>query len=250
MQVTTLSFFRFSGIWPRVWAFVNMELSKRPLRRTPDAGFAKVLGTGRGQGFDPVPNLSVYCLMATWPSLDVARERVTAAPVYRRYHEMSDEHWSVFLQTTRSRGSWEQHDPFIPSLPELGSRTPSPPGTIAIVTRASVRASKLVPFWRSVPAVSDATENRPGLRFKIGMGELPVVELMTFSLWDELTEAQQFAYHQGAHRASLQRSRDEGWFHEELFARFRLLDAQGCWEGKDPLARPVRAELPALAHSG
>jgi spheroidene monooxygenase len=254
MQVTTLSFYRFRGLWPRIWAFVHMELGKRPLRRLPDVGFHKILGTGSGVGFDPFPNFSVYAILATWPSLAVARERVREGQPFGRYRRMAHEEWTLFLEATRSRGHWDARAPFEPTADRSTGASkqgraegasdsvrslPIGPATshMGVITRAKIRSRHLIPFWRSVPAISAALGEHPALRFQIGMGELPVVQLMTFSLWEDRASMQDFAYRAPSpHPPVLRRSRSEGWFKEELFARFRVLDSAGTWNGRDPLA--------------
>jgi len=36
--------------------------------------------------------------------------------------------------------------------------------------------------------------------------------------------------------------REEGWFNEELYARFRLTGVAGTWQGRAPLSQPHRQE--------
>ena len=41
----------------------------------------------------------------------------------------------------------------------------------------------------------------------------------------------------GPHAAAIRAVRDEGWFAEELYARFTLLGDEGSWGGTSPLKR-------------
>jgi hypothetical protein len=58
----------------------------------------------------------------------------------------------------------------------------------------------------------------------------------TFSVWQDPDALQQFAYGRPAHRAVVRRTREVGWYAEELFARFGVLAAHGTVGGRDPLA--------------
>jgi len=234
MKVTTLSFFRFEGFWNKLWALVQMGLARRPLRSLPGIGFSKLLGIGRGSGFHPAPNFAAYSLLATWDSIEQAREQVFDSAIYRRYHARSAETWTLFLCSARSRGSWDRQAPFAVEA-TLG---PSEP--VGILTRASIDWRRLLRFWRSVPRVSASSFASPAIRFNVGMGELPVVQLMTFSLWDDFASAKTFAYGVGNHKETMLRARSEGWFAEELFVRFRILGAEGTWHGVDPLKECLR----------
>ncbi|MEM6369954.1 MAG: spheroidene monooxygenase [Myxococcota bacterium] len=246
MGVVSLSFFRFQGAWPRFWAFTHMQLAKGPLSRLPGVAFSRTLGTGSGDGFDPYPNFSVYALLAAWPSLDHAQAVTEESRLYARYRAMSVENWTVFLQPSRAKGQWGGTQPFevMPKTKERSATTT--PGPVAVLTRATIRAQCMPAFWRSVPAVSRATRSHPGLRFKVGLGELPFVQLMTFSLWDDEESIRRFAYAHGAHHDTLRRAHAAGWFREDLFARFRVLDSKGSWEGLEPLTKPAQEPAPVL----
>lgn len=228
MQVTTLSLFRFRGPWNKFWAFMHMGLAPAAITRLPGSGFLKMLGVGRDAAFHPAPNFGIYAILATWDGLDDARSALEGSDIFRRYRAHADEHWSVYLTATRSKGSWDAAEPFEPN----GARGRGPVG---ILTRASIDRRKLIPFWRSVPAVSEMVPEGAPLRFRIGMGEKPVVQLMTFSIWDDLEAAHAFAYRDGAHLETMRHARKDDWFSEDLFVRFAILDAQGTWEGARPL---------------
>ncbi|MEO1551586.1 MAG: spheroidene monooxygenase, partial [Pseudomonadota bacterium] len=63
MQTVTLSLFRFGGVGARVWAFAQMGLARGPLRRLNGLRFWKLLGSGVGEGFTPLPNTGVYAVL-------------------------------------------------------------------------------------------------------------------------------------------------------------------------------------------
>ena len=230
MQVTTLSFFRFEGIVNKIWALVHMGLARGPFRRLQGIRFLKLLGVGRLGGFHPAPNFGVYSVLATWDSMDEARRHVFESRIYRRYQDRAVESWVVFLSAARAHGAWDRRAPFAVES-SLDAEAP-----VGVLTRATISWRRLLTFWRSVPRVAAHGDRAPSLRFSIGMGELPFVQLMTFSLWDDLAAARAFAYRDGDHRDTMRRARAEGWFAEELFVRFRVLETTGTWFGVDPLA--------------
>lgn len=227
MQVVSLSFFRFDGLWNRCWAFSQMQFARGPLRRLPGIGFSKLLGTGTREGFHPFPNFGVYAILATWPSLEHARRQLAEAPVYGRYRNHASEHWTVFLQASRCRGEWAGEAPF-----EVAADGPELP--VAVLTRATIKLRAVVPFWRRVPNISAMIPGQEQLAFKAGLGEIPWVHQVTFSIWHDLDAMREFAY-RGFHNEAIEQVRKGQWFSEELFARFHVVGADGRWEGQKPL---------------
>ena len=72
--------------------------------------------------------------------------------------------------------------------------------------------------------------------FKIGIGEVPLLHQITFSIWPDAASMANFARGDGPHGRAIQAVRAENWFAEELYARFRILDDWGTWNGERPLA--------------
>lgn len=229
-QAVSLSFFRFSGLSPRLWAFAMMGLSKRAFDQTPDIGFWKVCGTGAGHGFTPTAQIKVVTVLATWPDADVARERVAAAPIYARYRARSDEDWTVFLNPVSARGEWSGTTPF------HAEQTAQTAGPLAALTRASLKPKVMRKFWGRVPRISDLIGSDPSVLFKIGFGEIPLLHQVTFSIWPDVPSMNAFA-RTGPHADAIRAVRDEGWFAEELYARFAIHSDLGTWGGVSPLNR-------------
>ncbi|MEM7056010.1 MAG: spheroidene monooxygenase [Pseudomonadota bacterium] len=234
--ITTLCLFRFPGLAGRLWAFSQMVFARPYLARIPGIGFWKLFGSGTGEGFTPVPNTAVWGILATWPSLAAAEEGLKA-PVFRRYRARAGENWTLFLQTTSVRGSWSQSEPFaVTTKPAKGS--------LAALTRATIRPRILLKFWQRVPSISAAIGSDPNVAFKIGLGEVPWFHQVTFSIWPDTESMAKFARKDGPHARAITAVRDGKWFAEELYARFHIVGAQGSWNGADPLA-DLKGTVPA-----
>jgi spheroidene monooxygenase len=230
MQAVSLSLFRFDGLADRIWAFSQMQLARPRLKALPDIGFFKLFGTGTGEGFTPVPNLGVYAVMATWPTLEIARRRVEREDVFGAYRRHAAEACTIFLSAFSSRGLWDEGTPF--QVEPLATE----PVPIAVLTRATLKKRHVLDFWKNTPGISVTVREQDHLLFKIGMGEVPWVQQVTFSIWDDPAAMKAFAYGSASHAAAIRGVRENGWFKEELYARFRVLGAEGTWHGRSPVA--------------
>jgi spheroidene monooxygenase len=231
-QIVTLSFFRFAGPLARAWALVMMGGARWPLARTPDIGFWKLCGSGTGEGFTPVPNTAVYAILATWPDIATANARIGSG-IFTRYKARAAEHWTVFLQPQSARGEWSGKSPFTPS--SAGTA-----GPLAALTRATIKPRILARFWGRVPNISARIGADSNVMFKIGIGEVPMLHQVTFSIWPSEAAMAAFA-RTGPHAEAIRAVRDEGWFSEELYARFAVHSDAGTWNGSSPIARPEAA---------
>ncbi|MEM6637846.1 MAG: spheroidene monooxygenase, partial [Pseudomonadota bacterium] len=72
--------------------------------------------------------------------------------------------------------------------------------------------------------------------FKIGIGEVPWLQQVTFSIWPDPESMARFARNpQGPHAQAIRAVRQGDWFHEELYARFQIAGDRGSWNGTSPL---------------
>ncbi|MCM2562028.1 spheroidene monooxygenase [Lutimaribacter sp. EGI FJ00015] len=230
MQTVTLSLFRFDSVAARLWAFGMMAAGRFALPRVPGLKFWKLCGTGTGEGFTPRPNTHVYAILCVWPDAETARNQLERARIFRRYRAHASEAWTVFLAPTSVRGQWAGVTPF-------QAQTPPETGLLAAMTRATVRPRRAFRFWSRVPDISSVIGADPNVIFKIGIGEVPLLHQVTFSIWPDADSMAAFARDRnGPHAKAIRAVRDENWFREELYARFRVTGERGTWGGVSPLA--------------
>ncbi|MCC1492437.1 spheroidene monooxygenase [Cognatishimia sp. F0-27] len=227
MQSVSLSLFRFGGLAARSWAFAMMGAARFSLPRVDGIQFWKLCGSGTGEGFTPIPNTAVYAILATWPDLKTAQDRIANASVFQRYRRMAEESWTLHLTPITARGRWSQQAPF-------EAQDDSGAGPIAALTRATVKPAVAAKFWRRVPDISTVIGADPNVLFKIGIGEVPLLHQITFSVWPDTSSMAHFARKDGPHARAISAVRSENWFREELYARFRVAAESGQWDGQSP----------------
>ncbi|RNI30540.1 spheroidene monooxygenase [Rufibacter latericius] len=227
---TTLTLFGIkSGHWR--WGLAQMGTSVRPLQKVKGLKFFKLLGSGKGRGFSLSPNWYRYGLMATWESPFAAEDFFQGHPLLEDYRQHTEEQYTLALQPLQAHGLWSGQNPFTQETQPSPANAP-----IAVLTRASIRLTKAIDFWKNVPKASKSLDHAEGLLASIGLGEAPFIRQATFSLWRDETSMKAYAYRQAAHREVIKRTRSQGWYSEELFARFTPLSSKGTWNGVDPLA--------------
>jgi spheroidene monooxygenase len=202
-----------------------MAFARPALRRESALRFVKLCGSGTGQGFTPRPNWQVWAILAVWGDEDAARRAIAHSPVWARWRARAAEDWTLFLSPLSGRGSWSGVNPFLPDTPSTG------PNPIVALTRATVRPRHALRFWRRVPDISSAIGIDPNVSFKIGIGEVPLLHQVTFSVWPDAASMAAFARADGPHARAIRAVREGDWFSEELYARFHLIGTTGQWQG-------------------
>jgi spheroidene monooxygenase len=213
-----------------------MGLARLSLRHEDQARFWKLCGSGTGHGFTPRPNWGVWSILAVWPDLATAEARVATSPVWQRWRARAQESWTVYMAPISARGTWAGANPFAPDSAPAITAPAAPSGPLAALTRATVKPSRALRFWNRVPGISDVIGTDPNVAFKIGIGEVPLLHQVTFSIWPDTASMAAFARGDGPHGRAIRAVREGNWFAEELYARFQLLGSEGTWQGRDPLA--------------
>jgi len=222
---TTLDVFTLGPGHTR-WGLAQMGLGPRALKLVPGLRFSHLLGSGAG-GFGLWPNLRRYALLAVWDTPETAAAFRATHPLWAAYQARCLETWSAVLAPFKSQGLWDGGNPF-----DYEIAPPPPHAPVAVLTRASINVLKSASFWRFVRPTSAALARTAGVRLAIGLGELPLVRQATLSVWESAQAMQAYAYHSPEHREAMRRTRTEGWYSEELFARFWVLESHGTVDGR------------------
>jgi hypothetical protein len=226
-QIVTVSFFRYHGAAECWWGFKQMGLAPQRLAGIAGLEFHKMVGSGNGNGFSIWPNFGVYGLICVWEEENYARDFFAQHDLISDFREHAQEVWTLYLRAFKVHGEWDQQSPFAIAT-EYDENLP-----VAVITRATIKPSRLWHFWSYVPKVSKAmwAEHQEGLQFSVGIGELPLIQQATFSLWTNSKLMQAYAYKSPFHSKVIQKTRELGWYKEELFARFHPFDTEGEWGG-------------------
>ncbi len=219
-QVVTIHFFRFRASVQKWWALRMMQAAHATLQDTPGLEFYRLMGTGSGDGFGWRPDLETYALLGVWTKKADAQTFTTSHPTFWDFYNRTDEHLGFWLSPLRSHGAWSGRQPF-------RCQTADEALPLAVLTRASIRWQQLPSFWRHVPRVSRRIFDGEGPLFSKGVGEWPLVQQATFSLWPDAEAMKQHIYRNPAHREVMRLAREKHWYREEMFTRFRVLQLEG-----------------------
>lgn len=214
-QQVVLSFFTYST--NKFWAFTQMQRAIPELKQQQGIHFFRTLGTGAGKGFSLWPDFSTYALLTIWKSNADANAFLNNSQLMKSFVSRSSSQQHFSLHPLKSHGLWGETNPF-----EAFQRPLQDHEQIGIITRATLRPSRLLEFWQSVPAASKAIQHAKGVLWYKGIGEWPMVQQATFSIWESLEDVKTFAYKSSAHANIVKKTRKRNWYKEDLFARFAV----------------------------
>lgn len=211
------------------FALLAMALHRLPMALQQGCTFWKLLGSGRNGTFDLQPDWQQWGLLAVWDDEDDYNRFAESSFVSKWWRILGTESWTILCRPIQSHGQWDGKEPFGKPNDKIDA------GPIAVLTRATIKISRLKNFWSHVDEVANLMVGAPGYITSIGVGEAPVYRQATFSIWQDMEAMKAFAYGSKEHAEVIKKTRSEGWYSEELFARFRIIKSTGTLNGKDPL---------------
>jgi len=206
------------------WGWSRVALGARPLRDVPGLRFAKTLGSGHRGGFGLRPSLSRQGLFALFDGEAAAEAFVADSETVQAYRAHARELCILTLRATSSRGRWGGQSIGVSANTVAGA-------PVASLTRASIRPSQALRFWRRSPPAEAALERSDGCLLAMGLGEAPLLRQATFSLWRDQAAMDAYA-RSGAHLDAIRAAHSEGHFSESMFVRFVPLRVSGTWKGR------------------
>ena len=183
--------------------------------------FFKFLGTGGGKGFSLWPDFSTYAFMGVWEHKNDYENFISQNPVFSQYQKRATTQRDLILTSVKSHGKWSGINPFQKSETTISEEASTKKAVV--ITRATLNWSRLISFWRSVPAASKAIENARGIQYYKGIGEWPFIQQATISKWDDFDAINSFAYKGKDHANIVKKTRQKKWYKEDLFSRFYLV---------------------------
>ena len=178
--------------------------------------FIKLLGTGSKDGFSIIPDFTSYVMISVWEN-DVLRKKFTTKnKSFKEIINKSSKRVEIKIDPYNYVGSWNGINPFI-------NKSSYKKGKIIVLTRARVRLNKLINFFISTSSAAKSISSKKGAEYYKGVGELPVIEQATISIWKSEQIMKDFAYSDKSHLKIIHKARKNNWYSEELFVRSNII---------------------------
>ncbi|WP_207426313.1 DUF3291 domain-containing protein [Pedobacter sp. SYSU D00535] len=215
------------------FALLAMAVHRIPLSLTKGCTFWKLMGCGKNGTFDINPDWQQWGLLAVWASKGSFERFIANSSISSWWQTFTKEQYTILCEPLSSHGKWDGKEPF------GNVKVKEYQGPVAVLTRASIRLKRLKNFWQNVDKAAANMTSTPGYLLSFGIGEAPLHLQATFSVWENVEAVKNYAYASNDHREVIKKTREENWYSEELFARFKPLATFGTINGIDPLAGKI-----------
>ena len=195
------------------------------------------MGTGKNGTFDKTPDFNQWAILSVFKENNLGNSAFNTIELYGRFIKywirlFSMETFTIQLEPINGHGLWDG-DSVFGSLDSNATYD----GPIATLTRATIRLSKINHFWKHVAPIANKMTSAKGYVYSVGIGEVPWLKQATFSVWESVEYMKTFAYSMKEHREVVKKTKQENWYSEDMFVRFKVISTQGTLKGIDPLKR-------------
>jgi hypothetical protein len=178
--------------------------------------FIKLLGTGSEDGFSIMPDFSSYVMITSWKNDGFRKEFINKNKLFNEIVYNSSKRIEIKIDPYSSIGSWNGINAF-------KNESYYKEGKIIVLTRARVRLNRLIKFFIGTTYTAKSIKNKEGAEYYKGIGELPIIEQSTISIWTSEQSMKDFAYSDKNHLRIINKARKNKWYSEELFVRSNIL---------------------------
>jgi len=191
------------------------------------------MGTGLNGTFDIKPDVKTWAILAVIKDghqHELEHDELFGSLIKKWIAVFAKEKYSLLMEPIAGHGLWDGKNVF-GTLPPKSEHE----GITGTLTRATIRPSKLLHFWKNVAPVAKDMKTADGYLFSVGIGEVPWLKQATFSVWSSMEKMKAFAYQKKEHSEVIKKTRKENWYKEDMFVRFRISATYGSYKGSDPL---------------
>ena len=202
-----------------LWGWGRFLFGRFALQRMPGLRFAKVMGSGHEGGFGLRPSFNRHGLFCVFAGQEAADAFLQSAWLKQIQPHVKTGRW-LTLEAFSSRGRWSGQEIKATAAPPVNE-------PVVSLTRASIRWSQALRFWRLAPPAEASLARAGGCSLSVGLGEAPILRQATLTVWDSMAAMNAYA-RSGAHEVAIRTAYDGCHFSESMFVRWRLLGT-GEW---------------------
>ena len=178
--------------------------------------FIKLLGTGSKDGFSVIPDFSSYVMITSWENDDFRKKFIDENKLFQEIKNKSSRRIEIKIDPYDYIGTWNGINPF-------KNKSSYKEGKIIVLTRARVKLNKLINFFVSTSSAAKSIKIKKGAEYYKGVGELPIIEQATISIWESEQSMKDYAYSDKNHLKIINKARKNKWYSEELFVRSNII---------------------------
>ena len=179
--------------------------------------FLKLLGTGSGDGFSFIPDFSNYIIISAWKNESFREKFLKENKIINEIISNSSKRVELKIDPYSFKGTWNGKNPF-------QNNSSYKNGQMAVITRARVKLKKLFNFLISTSIAAKSIKTHEGAEYYKGIGELPIIEQATLSIWETEEKMKSYAYSNENHLKIINKARKNKWYSEELFVRANIIN--------------------------
>jgi hypothetical protein len=223
--------------WAVPFAFLSMAIFRLPLYLNKKLNFYKLLGSGKNGSFDKIPDLHQWAILCGYKDDITLKnnsfpQQILGKFICTWFKLFAVETFTISLEPIAGHGLWDKKEVFGQFEKNITYE-----GPVATLTRATIRLSKLKYFWEHVAPITLKMNTAKGYVFSIGIGEIPWIKQATFSIWESVDDMKVFAYGMREHSEVIKKTRQQQWYSEDMFVRFKITGSTGTIKGTNPLKR-------------